>query len=190
MFNLIFPFYSLRKLQHSNTCGPNAEFICKNVNIDGHNFGMLIITDWISPIKKEVLDSIESVYGPIIVSIGASYHALAYLEITIDTQIFYIAIETTICEPYKLQYYIGNTHEELAQILQVRYQCNGFKISFDCNKQWWDIAYSGGKCLRKNTYKYKRVKRIKRRTYKNKKIYLNSKKGKKSKKSKKNKINK
>jgi hypothetical protein len=30
-----------------------------------------------------------------------------------------------------------------------RYQCSEFKISFDCNKNWIEIAYHGGKKINK-----------------------------------------
>ena len=169
IFTTIFPFYSTNELAYSNVCGANAEFICNKVVIDGHKLGKIIIVDWVKP-NKQVLSNIESVYGPIGFTIDSTYHALAYFEIMIDKNINYVAIETTICVPYKLQYYVAKTSDELKEILKARYQCNDFKISFDCNKPWSDIAYSytGGNKKRKNT-KSKTIKRTRSRTRTNKK---------------------
>ncbi len=169
IFDRIFPFYNSRKLFHSNVCGTNAEYICKTLKIDGLKIGKIIITDWVKSIyqNKENLQSIESVYGSTLLTIGASYHALVYLEITIMEKKYYVAIETTICEPYKLQFYLGNSEAELKRIIKIRYQCNDFKISFDCEKSWDDIAYNGGK--RKTNKMRKNKQRKKKQTKKKKK---------------------
>jgi hypothetical protein len=166
IFDNIFPHYSSRKLMYSNVCGANAEFICKNLHIDGITLGKIIIINWIAP-NVDNLKSIENVYGPIGGTIGMHYHALAYLEITIEEQKYYIAIETTSCEPYKLQFYVGNSNEDLAEIIKSRYQCKEFKISFECDKSWLDIAYSGGKKI-KTKMKNKKIKnkKTKKRRFK------------------------
>jgi hypothetical protein len=172
IFDRIFPFYDSRKLFHSNVCGANAEYICKTLKIDGLKIGKIIIADWVEQIhkKKEILQSIESVYGSTLLTIGASYHALVYLDITIMEKKYYVAIETTICEPYKLQFYLGNSEAELKRIIKIRYQCNDFKISFDCKKHWIDIVYNGGKRkTRKTTQKTKTKTKTKRRNNKKQK---------------------
>ena len=174
IFNKIFPLYNSRKLEYLNVCGANAEFICKNVKIDGIKFGKIIITEWVTR-NRENLQIIESVYGKTILNIGATYHALVYLEITFEDKIHYVAIETTICEPYKLQFYIGTNEEEFKTIIQNRYQCSDFKISFDCEKNWIDIAYRGGK-----RNKTKKIKHNKTKENKNKKKKTKTKKENKS----------
>lgn len=157
IFDGIFPHYSTNKLLYSNVCGDNAQFICNNLKIDGVILGIIIIIDWVKK-NPEIILKIDSVYGPLRNTIGASYHALAYLEITIEDIQYYIAIETTRCVPYKLQFYVGTNKEEFDTVIKTCYQCNNFIISFDCNKRWYEIAYSGGK---KRKTKQKRKRKIK-----------------------------
>jgi len=162
IFDNIFPHYG-RGLAYANVCGANAEFICKNLKIDGIRLGKIIINNWLTPENRENLTSIMSVYGPIGITIGASYHALAYLVLIIEDTSFYVAIETTSCTPYKLQFYVGTSPEEFENIIKTRYQCSDFKVSFDCEKSWIDIAYySGGK-------KTNKKQKIKSKKNKNKK---------------------
>jgi hypothetical protein len=165
LFNDIFPHYSSKKLEYSNTCGQNSQFICNLLkNIEGIISGKLIITKWNNPDNIKIFQSIETVYGSIsnTMGVGTSYHALVYLEINIDDMIYYIAIETTKCIPYKLQFYIGNSKEEFEQIIKIRYQCIEFKVEFNCNKSWIEIAYSGGKSKKvKKIKKYKKIKKNK-----------------------------
>ncbi len=170
IFNYVFPLYESH-LRYSIVCGNNAEYICKNLqkmmdNIT--NIGKIIIVNWI-PKNTEIFNKIESVYGHIGISIGASYHALAYLEIGP----YYVAIETTSCIPYKLQFYVANNKEEFTNIIKSRYQCIDFKVSFDCEKDWISISYSGGKKIKtknKNKKNKKRKTKTKTRNKKNKKI--------------------
>ena len=163
IFNFVFPFYSSRKLQHSNVCGNNAEFICKNLKTTGliPTLGKIIIVNWIDR-NNATLGTIESVYGPRGVTIGSSYHALAYLEVTVKETTYYIAIETTICTPYKLQFYVGSNREDFETIIKSRYQCSDFKISYDCDKSWTEIAYRGGK--RRKTKNKKRKQKTRKNT--------------------------
>jgi len=184
LFIQIFPFYSSGRLNHSNVCGDNSEYICKNVKINEHKPGKIIITEWNNKRTPDILESIQAVYGRTRLSIGASYHALSYFEITINSKTFYVAIESTICEPYKLQYYVGKTFDELEQILKIRYCCESFKISNDCEKSWIDIAYSGGtKNLQrkrkssksKNFSRRKTKQRLKLKTKHNKRNKYNTK---------------
>jgi hypothetical protein len=173
IFNGIFPLYDSRRLQFSNTCGDNAEYICKNLKISGVKLGKIIITEFIGNIRDTAIyRDIESVYGNNIFAMTSHYHALVYLEITID-KTYYIAIETTICKPYKLQFYIGNNMEELTSILKTRYHCKEFKISYDCDKSWDEIAYGRGgkkqKTKKQKTKKQKNKKTKKQKKQKNKK---------------------
>ena len=169
LFTQIFSFYSSGHLNHSNVCGVNSEYICKNVKINQHKPGKIIITDWNNNETSDILESIQAVYGETELSIGATYHALSYFENTINSKTFYIAIETTICEPYKIQYYVGNTKDELKEIIQIRYCCKSFKISDDCEKSWTDIAYNGGtKNLQKKRKSSKSKKFSRRKTKRNK----------------------
>ena len=152
LFNTIFPYYSLSNksgdplLQYVVMCGPNARFICNLLkDSEGIISGKIIIINWITPQNIEVIKTIESVYGFVHNTIGASYHALVYLEINIDNIIYYIAIETVKFIPYKLQFFIGNSKEDLEKIIKLCYQCIDFYINFECNKSWMEIAYTGGK---------------------------------------------
>ena len=179
IFNAIYPMYDENKLKYANICGDNAKYVCNNLKIDGIKNGKIIIMNWVQPEIKKNLTQIESVYGPIGITIGASYHALVYLEITIEEQKYYIAIETTTCIPYKLQFYIGTNISEFTRIIKHRYQCNNFKISSDCDKYWYSIATdnniadnSGGKkhkTLKTKGKKKKKNKKVKVKTHKNKK---------------------
>ena len=169
LFLQIFPFYSSGRLKLSTSCGDNSEYICKNVKINQHKPGKIIITEWNDEIPSDILESIQAVYGETELSIGATYHALSYFENTINSKTFYIAIETTICEPYKIQYYVGNTKDELEKIIQIRYCCKSFKFSDDCEKSWTAIAYNGGtKNLQKKRKSSKSKKFSRRKTKRNK----------------------
>ena len=141
IFNAIVPYYGRGKLKYSNVCGENAEFICKNLKIEGIKVGKIIIADWIPNVENN-LNSIPKKYGSIGATIGSSYHALVYLELNIGDNLIHVAIETTICTPCKLQFYVG-TIEEFTHIIKTRYLCTNFNVSYDCDKSWHDIAYSG-----------------------------------------------
>ena len=177
IFNSIFPYNAVRALSYSNVCGDNAEFICKKLNITGLKTGLkagkIIITNWAIKIwdtkNDELIKTIESVYGPIGLTIGQSYHALAYLKVIIQEKKYYVAIETAICVPYQLQFYVGSSKEKFETIIKTRYQCSNFKISFDCDKSWSDIAYkSGGKNKKTKKQKTKKQKTKKQKTKKQK----------------------
>ena len=165
IFTSFFPLYSSGKLEYKNVCGPNADYICKNIKIRDKSFGKIIITDWLKTDNRATISYIESIYGSAPLTIGASYHALSYIEIAVDEKIYYIAIETTNCIFYKLQYYIGESAEELKTILKARYQCKDYKISYDCDKSWMEIAwphmYKGGSGKKK--YKKRSVRKYKKK---------------------------
>ena len=188
IFNSIFPHYDTRALSYSNVCGDNTEFICNKLKKTGLEAGKIIITDWVTKnwvIKNdELINTIESIYGPIGITIGASYHALAYLTVIIEETNYYVAIETTICVPYKLQFYVGSNKEEFEKIIKTRYQCSNFKISFDCYKSWNDIAYnlSGGKTKKQKNKKTKKQKNKKTKNKKQKNKKTKKQKNKKTKK--------
>lgn len=132
--------YNHKRFQYPTSCGNNAEYICKNLNMRGVKVGKIIITDWNKHKKKVDLRTIVSIYGEIGITINSSYHALVYLEIKIKDIRYYVAIETTSYTPYRLQFYIGDTSINLSTIIKKRYQCNSFDISFKCGKYWWNIA--------------------------------------------------
>ena len=152
IFESIYPYYKENILEYSNICGSNTEFICNKFKdewaMNKLISGKIIINNWLTKNDK-IIKIIENIYGPIDNTIGASYHALAYLEIIIGETKYYIAIETTSCYPYKLQFYVGSTKTDFETIIMTRYQCSDFKISFDCDKNWIEIAYHGGKKFKK-----------------------------------------
>jgi len=183
IYRIVSPLYNLKHLEHSNVCGQNTENICNffksnidkiKIKIPIINFGKIIISHshWKEPLIPKILNDIDRVYGSNVLTIGASYHALAYLVILIEDTEYHIAIETTICEPYKLQFYVG-TNDEFNKIIKIRYQCNDFIISFDCEKHPMDIE--GGKKITKRTKRskcsnQKRTKRSKRKRTKRSKL--------------------
>jgi predicted Zn-dependent peptidase len=137
-------------LRYANVCGNNAQFICENLKIDGINIGKIIITDWVLPKNDSIIEYIYGIYGSEVSTIGAHYHTLVYLEVldkNNNTPKYYVAIETTCGEKYDLQFYVGSNKEDLNTIIKARYQCEGFKTSFDCKEDWIKIAYPhiGGK---------------------------------------------
>ena len=144
IFQRILQMYQSKKIVCSNVCGKNVEYICKSgLLIDNcyySRIGKLIITNW-SEQNNDVLQSIESVFGPVGITIGASYHALVYLQFMIVDTLYYVAIETTRCKPYFVQFYVAMNVEDFETIIHRRYQCTDFKISFDCDKSWFAIAY-------------------------------------------------
>lgn len=146
LFERIYSHYQANNIFYSNQCGCNAKFICKDledVKMEGLTrltLGKIIIIDWASE-NKRLQQTIESVYGPIRHTIGATYHALPYLEVIIKHKTYYIAIETTTCDLYYLQFCIGSNKKDFKKIIKTRYQCTGFKISRKCEKEWEDIAY-------------------------------------------------
>ena len=168
IFDVIFPYYKDKSLSYSNVCGANAEFICKNLKISGLILGKIIITDWV-PQNDELIKLIVSVYGAIRNTIGASYHALAYLTVIIEETTYYVAIETTSCVPYKLQFYVASNENDFKEIIKARYQCSNFKISLECDKSWNGIAYDHGGKKRKNEKTKKRKNEKTKKTKKTKK---------------------
>jgi hypothetical protein len=171
IFNSLFPHFEASRRYSSNRCGELAEYVCKHLvksiheelKIDGLMIGKIIIINWVEE-NEEFLEIIKSVYGRIGTTIRAHYHALAYLEIPIAEKRYCVAIETTLCEPYKLQFCVGSDYNELENTIKIRYQCSDFKISFDCDKNWYDIAYMGGKKRKKRKQRKTKKRRSKRNT--------------------------
>ena len=152
-------YYQLGKLSYGNVAGDNAEFICKNLKINGvTTLGQIIISDGV--IKNDEIETIESVYGFIGASIGATYHALAYLKVSIEETEYYVAIETTIYDHrYRLQFYVGSNENELENIIKIRYQSNDVRISSKCDEPW----YGGGKNEKTKKTKTKKTKKTKKK---------------------------
>ena len=67
------------KFYYSHVCGQNAEYICNNLRMSGIKVVKIIINNWNEYKKDDDLRTIESIYGPIGISINSSYHALVYL---------------------------------------------------------------------------------------------------------------
>jgi hypothetical protein len=154
IFDSIFPHYHSGYLSYGNVCGANAKYICNILNKKELISGKIIITDWVTE-NSEIIDTIESVYGSIGNTIRAHYHALVYLTAIIGETTYMVAIETTQCRPYQLQFYVGSNPEEFDKIIKTRYQCNNFKMSDICDKDWMAIAYNGGKKRKLSTKKRK-----------------------------------
>ena len=144
IFDSIFPYYRSGKLSYGNVCGANAEYICNILNKKKLISGKIIITDWVTE-NREIISTIENVYGSIGNTIRAHYHALVYLTAIIGEKLYMVAIETTQCRPYQLQFYVGSNQEDFDKIIKTRYQCNNFKMSDNCDKYWMAIAYGGKK---------------------------------------------
>jgi hypothetical protein len=133
--------------------------------------GKIIITKWNENIGDNVKDNIKLVYGEIGNTIGvsnSSYHALAYLTFYIEGTQYHVAIETTLCNPYKLQFYLGSSDDEFNEIIKARYQCEEFKISDECYKHWMEIRDNKGGKNEKTKNKKQKTKNKKQKT-KNKK---------------------
>jgi hypothetical protein len=146
LFDVIRPMYVSNELIYANKCGDNVQNVGKMLNkviVGNYKIGQIIITDWNNKITKFELDQIEKVFGTTLMVINANYHALVYIEITINEQTYFIAIETVIYNPYSLQFYIGLTKEQLSEILKTRYLCKKYIVTYDCNKQWMDIVNDG-----------------------------------------------
>ena len=183
-------YYSKSYLEYANVAEKNAQYICKNlksyiyliaiienIKIREVETGKIIITKWNKNIDDNVKDNINLVYGGIGNTIGvgnSNYHALAYLTFYIEGTKYHVAIETTLFNPYKLQFYVGSSADEFNEIIKARYQCEEFKISYECYKDWMEIRDNkGGKNEktknRKNRKKRKNEKTKKRKNEKTKK---------------------
>jgi len=175
IFQQLSNFYTLGSLFHSNRCWENATFACNKLRLEPNEttdfkIGRIFIVDWDT--SNLYSDPRYHIIAPIYgngggTTIGASHHSLLYVEITIEGQTTYIAIETASCHIYTLQYYVGNTPEELEEILKARYLCKGYRITYECNKPYYEVMYSNtSRGLKRR--KYKGTNKLKRFKKKNK----------------------
>ena len=144
--------HSIGTLRYANVCGQNSEKLCSFIN-NNHNSddtiqaGKLIIVNWkhknVHGARfQELIKPIKNVYGPPNNTIDAMYHALTYIVVDCSDNRYFVAVETTLGTPYKDQFYVGSSPEELRDILLTRYMCNHVIYTFNCDKVWTDI-YSG-----------------------------------------------
>jgi len=141
--------HSIGTLKYSNVCGQNSEKLCSFINNkynsdDTIQAGKLIIVNWkhenVHGVKlEELLKPIKKVYGPPNQTIGVMYHALTYIVVDCSDNRYFVAVETTLNTPYKDQFYVGSSPEELRDILLTRYMCNNVIYTFNCDKVWTDI---------------------------------------------------
>lgn len=181
IFLNIIPIYNNKdnnnKLFYANRCSENAELICNNknniINVSDnieYKFGKIIIHDWINEKTENYekkLEKIEETYGDHNLIINATHHEMPYIQLNINNNIFHITIETTIKNPYNLQFCIGNTIDDFKNILKIRYLCNDILFTYECNKAWYEVVYNGGKKTHRN--KKHRNKKHRNKTRKNKK---------------------
>lgn len=168
LFNIIYPNFYYKKLySYSNTCGDNATNICNELRNNYHmKTGKIIIYKW-SNYTEDDLNILKKIFGYVREQIGRQYHALVYIEVEIENSLYYIAIETTVDNPYKLQFYVGNNRKDLDVILSARYLCDKYIITYDCDIFYTDLIT---KELKKGG---KRKKVSKKRRYRNSKKYRN-----------------
>ena len=155
IFNTLNPLYKSKMLVHSNHCGDNATTMCTMFKEHFSVSSIIFITKWKRD-NEPIISVIESVYGPTCQSIGVAYHALGYVEVIIEGRTFYIAIETNIWRPVKIQFYVGTSMEELVEIIKARYQCINFFVTDDCDH--WPYAASAGDKIYGGKRKDKRIK--------------------------------
>jgi hypothetical protein len=162
LYNTIYPsFYKSGVIKYDNCCGNNAIAICNAFKNDYNiKSGRIIIYNWSNHSKLDI-DNITKIFGSTSLRVGATYHALGYLEVEINDKWYFIAIETTIETPYKLQFFVGNSKKELDVVLSARYLCDKYAITYDCDIFFTDVIANaiannnkGGK-KKKNTRKNK-----------------------------------
>ena len=180
LFYTIYPsFYKSGTLKYDNCCGDNAVSLCNALKSNNNvKSGRIILYRW-SNYSKLDIDNITKIFGSTSLRIGATYHSLGYLEVQIAEKIYYIAIETTIETPYKLQFFVGNSKKELDVILSARYLCENYAITYDCDIFFTDVIANanmkkGGKRKNKKknrTSKLTHYKSSKKRRNKTKRIH-------------------
>jgi hypothetical protein len=171
LYNIIYPsFYKSYALKYDNCCGNNAIALCNAFKQNNKvKSGRIIIYSWSNSSKLDI-DNITKIFGSTSLRVGATYHALGYLEVQINYKWYFIAIETTIELPYKLQFFVGNSKKELDVVLSARYLCDKYAITYDCDIFFTDVISNannnkGGK-KKKNTRKYKlRLKNANNKDY-------------------------
>ena len=170
--------YDRMMLEYGNTCNANSQELCNKLKrylvnrVQIGNIGRIIMYEY-PIINESVKTQIATIYGTSEYwSQGSINHALAYLEIIISDETFYVAIETTSRNPYQLQFYVATTKEKLIEIISIRYPNEELKISFDCNKSWNEIMFSSGGKKQKTKTKGKKQTKSKKlkKSRKSKKI--------------------
>ena len=162
LYHTIYPsFYQSGAVKYDNCCGNNAIALCNAFNNSNNNSvksGRIILYGW-SNYSKLDIDKLTKIFGSTSLRVGATYHALGYLEVQFAEKMYYIAIETTIETPYKLQFFVGNSKKDLDVVLSARYLCDKYAITYDCDTFFTDVIAiannnKGGK-KKKNTRKNK-----------------------------------
>ena len=127
---------------HSNSmtrCNDNAKIILGGLrfNYEGNViprrcFSKEKIILYGSDIIYTDKDAIEEVYGNQLAIIGLSFHALSYISFDIwGGDSIHIAIDTTTTsrvDRYIAELYIGNSKEELEQIIRMRYKYKHYNV--------------------------------------------------------------
>ena len=137
VYNIINRYYLRGKIYSGNVCAFNTAYISEKLDKRCMNVGRIIITKWLDTNATE-LAQIEKAYGDIGFTIGASFHELVYLHMECG---LHIAVETTIHEPYKMQFCVGSSYEELQVLIKIRYQCRGYVLTDDLKSSWLNIIY-------------------------------------------------
>lgn len=141
--DILMPEYQNR-MKFSNVCGSNSEIACKILKGKYDNDKQRVGKIFMHKFKKnnyvdvdENINKLEKLFGSQALVIGASYHALVYIELQDDvTGTFYIIAIDSVCN-YQIQYYVSPTEEGFKKLIKARYLCEDFKITWDCND--WDI---------------------------------------------------
>jgi hypothetical protein len=178
IYNKVIGYYPTH-LQWSNVCIGNVMYVCHNLRVDDVETGQIIIRKNTKQIKN-ILDiqQIQLIYGDNgSHALDADIHILVYLQLHFEGEVRYVAIETIIENPYKLQFYVASTEEILVNIIKARYNVvenhNNFIIPAinDC-RAWNEIVYptTGGNHKKSKGLKTgKRKRQTKRRNKKSKK---------------------
>jgi hypothetical protein len=64
---------------------------------------------------------IEKTYGYTYSTINCTFHCMPLIEMMINGNLVYVAIETNIDRPYKLQFCYAKSLAELINLVQIRY---------------------------------------------------------------------
>jgi hypothetical protein len=134
------------KIYHSNCCGNNARELIENFRerkvgtaaIEPHQIIMSDGWDYTANVK-----SFPRAWGSTCLTIYASYHALFYCICRNAFGNLYLAFETTVKSPYKLQVFIAETERDLVQIILNRYANTKLYVDLD-GKHWIDVVYKSG----------------------------------------------
>lgn len=181
IYEEIIGYYTTKELKWSNVCIGNVKHVCDNLSVDNVKTGQIIIRKNTKQIKN-ILDiqQIQLIYG----DYGShTLHMLVYLQLNFR-EVRYVAIETIIEKPYKLQFYVASTEEKLVNIIKARYNVVETEHYEDVEKKnivqpaindcraWYEIVHptTGGNHKKSKGLKTgKRKRQTKRRNKKPKK---------------------